>query len=148
MAALRQSAEQVLALAGLTAKDVGTVMRDSGRGTREANARLGDRGAALYEMFPGLQITKDSMDMCSLLGELGESTVNYSLLMAAFACHERRHPVLYLSSRDPDAARATLVLPAPDYSATDMARRNREGSNAKMWNRPWWGERKDGKPDY
>ncbi|MCY1250318.1 hypothetical protein D9M72_639470 [compost metagenome] len=68
--------------------------------------------------------------------------------MAAFACHERKHPVLYLSSRDPDAGRAVLVLPSPDYSVTDEARRNRKIRHGKQTNRPWWGERKDGKQDY
>ncbi len=68
--------------------------------------------------------------------------------MAAFACHERQHPVLYLSSRDLGAGRAVLVLPSPDYSATDVPRRNRKITYGKQTNRPWWGESKDGKPDY
>jgi len=148
IAALRESVEQVCAAAGLTPADIGTVMRDSGRGSREAAARLSDTAAALSPLAPKLDILKDTLDMTSLLGDLGASTVNYSLLVAAFACHERKHPVLYLSSRDPEAGRAMLVLPSPDYSVTDEARRDRLIKYGKQTNRPWWGERKDGKADY
>lgn len=148
VAALREAMEQVCAAAGIEPKAIGTVMRDSGRGSREAAARLGDTGGALQAAMPQLDLLEGTLDMTSLLGDLGAATVNYSLLMAAFACHERKHPVLYLSSRDPDAGRAVLVLPSPDYSATDEARRNRDVDYGKQYNRPWWGERKDGKPDY
>lgn len=148
VAALRETMEQVCAAAGIEPKAIGTVMRDSGRGSREAAARLSDTGGALQAALPQLDLLEDTLDMTSLLGELGASTVNYSLLMAAFACHERKHPVLYLSSRDPDAGRAVLVLPSPDYSVTDEARRNRKIRHGKQTNRPWWGERKDGKQDY
>ncbi|BEP56971.1 hypothetical protein GmRootV118_42150 [Variovorax sp. V118] len=148
VAALREAMEQVCAAAGIEPKTIGTVMRDSGRGSREAAARLSDTGGALQAALPQLDLLEDTLDMTSLLGELGASTVNYSLLMAAFACHERKHPVLYLSSRDPDAGRAVLVLPSPDYSVTDEARRNRKIRHGKQTNRPWWGERKDGKQDY
>ncbi|MGJ7530176.1 hypothetical protein [Variovorax sp. GB1P17] len=148
VAALRESVEQVCAAAGLKPADVGTFMRDSGGGSREAATRLSDTAAALSPLAPKLDTLKDTLDMTSLLGDLGASTVNYSLLMAAFACHERKHPVLYLSSRDPEAGWAMLVLPSPDYSATDVARRNRDVDYGKQYNRPWWGERKDGKADY
>ncbi|AMM25084.1 hypothetical protein [Variovorax sp. PAMC 28711] len=148
IAALREAAEQVCAAAGIDPKTVGTVMRDSGRGSREAAARLSDTTAALHSLMPNLDLVQNMLDMSSLLGDLGASTVNYSLLMAAFACHERKHPVLYLSSRDPEAARAALVLPSPDYSVTDAARRGRAVTYGKQTNRPWWGERKDGKADY
>lgn len=148
VAALRESVEQVCAAAGLSPADIGTVMRDSGRGSREAATRLSDTAAALSPLAPKLDMLKDTLDMTSLLGDLGASTVNYSLLMAAFACHERKHPVLYLSSRDPEAGRAMLILPSPDYSVTDEARRDRMIKYGKQTNRPWWGERKDGKADY
>lgn len=148
VAALRESVEQVCAAAGLSPADIGTVMRDSGRGSREAATRLSDTAAALSPLTPKIDMLKDTLDMTSLLGDLGASTVNYSLLMAAFACHERKHPVLYLSSRDPEAGHAMLVLPSPDYSVTDEARRNRMIKYGKQTNRPWWGERKDGKADY
>lgn len=148
VAALREAMEQVCTAAGIEPKAIGTVVRDSGRGSREAAGRLGDTGGALQAAMPQLDLLEDTLDMTSLLGDLGAATVNYSLLMAAFACHEHKHPVLYLSSRDPDAGRAVLVLPSPDYSVTDEARRNRKIKSGKQTNRPWWGERKDGNQDY
>ena len=70
------------------------------------------------------------------------------MLIGAFACHERKHPVLYLSVCDPGVARALVILPSPQYSETDVARRERDADRGKYWNRPWWGQRKDGKPEY
>jgi hypothetical protein len=56
--------------------------------------------------------------------------------------------VLYLSIRDPGMARALVILPSPEYSTTDTARRERDVNYRKYWNRPWWGQRKDGKPEF
>src|SRR5574343_245087 len=85
----------------------------------------------------------------AVLDELGANTVNYSLLLAAYAAHQRRHPVLYLSSRDPDAGRAQLILPNPNpVEDKDPARIDREAFSRGQWYRPWWGQRLDGKKDF
>ena len=83
IAVLREAIERVCAAAAIDPKAVGTVMRDSGRGSREAASRLADTGAALHATLPNLDLLEGTLDMTSLLGDLGASTVNDRLLMAA-----------------------------------------------------------------
>ncbi|RYD90394.1 MAG: hypothetical protein EOP50_16050, partial [Sphingobacteriales bacterium] len=52
IAALRESVEQVCAAAGLKPGAIGTVMRDAGKGSRDAAARLSDTAAALRPLMP------------------------------------------------------------------------------------------------
>lgn len=147
--ALRLAVEQVCATAGITPSRIGTVVLDCGRHTPEAAQRLADTGTALHDLLPDYELLKDAIDLPAVLDELGANTVNYSLLLAAYAANQRRHPVLYLSSRDPDAGRAMLVLPDPTpVESKDPARIDREAFSRGQWYRPWWGVRLDGKLDF
>jgi len=149
VAALRQAVEQACAAAGIAPSAIGTVARDCGRFTREASKRLGDTAAALHPLLPDVDVVHGGIDLASVFGELGANTVNYTLLMAAFAANRRRHPVLYVSSLDPEAGRAMLVLPNPDPAPiADPARIDRVARARGQWYRPWWGERLDGKRDF
>jgi hypothetical protein len=146
--ALRESVVRACVAAGLEPKAIGTVARDCGRHTPQAAARLAEVGAALHELLPEYEVVHSGIDMPALLGELGANTVNYTLLLAAYAAHMRNHPVLYLSNRDPDAARAMLVLPPPHHTPPDPNRKFREANARGQWYSPWWGQRLDGKKDY
>ncbi|MDE2441704.1 MAG: hypothetical protein KGP14_11825, partial [Betaproteobacteria bacterium] len=106
-------------------------------------------GAALHDLLPDYDLLKEAIDLPAVLDELGANTVNYSLLLAAYAANQRRHPVLYLSSRDPDAGRAMLILPNPaPVENKDPGRIDREAFSRGQWYRPWWGQRLDGKKDF
>lgn len=147
--ALRLAVEQVCATAGIAPSSIGTVVRDCGRHTPEAAQRLAETGAALHDLLPDYDLLKEAIDLPAVLDELGANTVNYSLLLAAYAANQRRHPVLYLSSRDPEAGRAMLILPNPEpVENKDPARIDREAFSRGQWYRPWWGQRVDGKKDF
>lgn len=146
--ALRQAVLKVCAAAGIAPQAIGTVATDCGRETPTASKRLGEVGAALHTLLPELDVLNDRIDMVALLGELGANTVNYTLLMAAYAAHQRNHPVLYLSSVDSDAGRAMLVFPPRDHTPPDPNRAFREHNPRGQWYAPWWGQRLDGKLDY
>ncbi|HSI58133.1 MAG TPA: hypothetical protein VLA16_11295 [Ideonella sp.] len=148
IAALREAVERVCAEAGIKPAAIGSLATDCGRGTPAASKRLGEVGAALHEMLPELDVVHERIDMAALLGELGANTVNYSLLLAAYAAHQRNDPVLYLSNVDPDAARAMLVFPPRDHTPPDPHRPFREHHARGQWYAPWWGQRLDGKKDY
>src|SRR5574343_1426625 len=62
---------------------------------------LADTGAALHDLLPDYDLLTEAIDLPAVLDELDANTVNYSLLLAAYAANQRRHPVLYVSSRDP-----------------------------------------------
>jgi len=149
VAALRQAVEQACAAAGIAPSAIGTVARDCGRLTREASKRLGHTAAALLPLLPDVDVVSGGIDVASAFGELNANTVSYTLLLAAYAANRRRHPVLYVSSLDPEAGRAMLVLPNPDPAPiADPARIDRVASAREQWYRPWWGERLDGKWDF
>lgn len=151
--ALRLAVEQACAAAGIAPSAIGTVARDAGRHTPDAARRLAETAAALHDLLPDYEVVRDGIDLTAVFGELGANTVNYTLLLAAYAAHQRRHPVLYLSSRDPDAGRAMLVLPHPDPlpiadpERIDRVARARARARGQ-WYRPWWGQRLDGKKDF
>lgn len=147
--ALRLAVEQVCATAGIAPSSIGTIVRDCGRHTPDAAQRLADTGAALHDLLPDYDLLKEAIDLPAVLDELGANTVNYSLLLAAYAANQRRHPVLYISSRDPDAGRALLILPNPaPVENKDPTRLDREAFSRGQWYRPWWGQRLDGKKDF
>lgn len=147
--ALRLAVEQVCAAAGIAPASIGTVARDCGRHSKEAATRLAETSAALLPLLPDYDIVHQGIDLAAVFGELGANTVNYTLLLAAYAANQRRHPVLYISSRDPDAGRAMLVLPTPNpVPPTDPERLNRVARSRGQWYRPWWGQRLDGKKDF
>lgn len=147
--ALRLAVEHVCAATGIAPSAIGTVARDCGRHTPAAAQRLADTAAALHGLLPDYDLLKDAIDLPAVFDELGANTVNYTLLLAAYAANQRRHPVLYLSSRDPDAGRAMLVLPNPHPAENqDPGRIDREAFSRGQWYRPWWGERLDGKKDF
>lgn len=148
VAALRQAVEQACAAAGLRPADIGKVVTDAGRHTPEASARLGELGGALAEPMPEFDLLKDRIDFASLLGELGANTVNLSLLVGAYAAYRHNVPVLYVSTVDPDAGRAMLILPPAGHVPPAPGRKFKELSNIGQWYSPWWGKRLDGRKDY
>ena len=147
--ALRLAVEQACASAGIAPTAIGTVARDCGRYTPAAAQRLADTGAALHDLLPDYDLHRDAIDLPAVFDELGANTVSYTLLLAAYAANQRRHPVLYVSSRDSDAGRAMLILPNPQPAEIqDPARIDREANSRGQWYRPWWGQRLDGKKDF
>jgi hypothetical protein len=147
-AALRLAAQQVCADAGIDPKTLGSLASDCGRHTPAAGKSLSEVTAALLTLAPQLDVVHQRIDMVALLGELGANTVNYSLLLAAYAAHQRNHVVLYLSNVDPEAARAMLIFPPLNHTPSDPHRAFPEHNSRGQWYAPWWGQRLDGKKDY
>ena len=112
VAALRLAVQRVCAEAGIEPKAIGALATDCGRGSPVASKRLGEVGSALHRVAPQWDVSKDRIDMVALLGELGANTVNYTLLLAAFAAHQRNHVVLYLSNVDSEACSRHAGVPA------------------------------------
>lgn len=152
IAALRQAVQQVCAAAGFSPKDIGSLATDCGRHSPAAAKWLAEVSAALHDIAPQwADVPAQRIDMVALLGGqdgLGANTVNYTLLLAAYAAYERNHPVLYLSNVDPVAGRAMLVLPPLGHQPPDPHRTYREHNYRGQWYAPWWGQRLDGKKDY
>ena len=146
--AMRQAVMQACAAAGIDPTSIGSVATDCGRGTAASAQRLGEVGRVLHDVLPEFDVTKDRIDMVALLGELGANTVNYTLLMAAYAAHQRNHVVLYLSNVDAEAGRAMLIFPPKDHTPPDPHRSFPEHKPRGQWYAPWWGQRLDGKLDY
>ncbi|MCH2242124.1 MAG: hypothetical protein MK041_09355 [Aquabacterium sp.] len=146
--AQRQAIEQACAAAGLKPQDIGKVVTDAGRHTPQASARLGELGGALADLMPDFDVLKDRIDFAALLGDLGANTVNLSLLVSAYAAYRHNVPVLYVSTVDPDAGRAMLVLPPAGHVPPDPYRKFKEHPNIGQWYAPWWGPRLDGRKDY
>lgn len=148
IAALREAVERVCKDAGIAPQSIASLATDCGKGSPAAGKRLSEVGAVMHGLAPALDVVHQRIDMAALLGELGANTVNYTLLVAAYAAHQRNHPVLYLSNVDPDAARAMLVFPPLDHTPPDPHREFREHNPRGQWYAPWWGQRLDGKKDY
>ena len=148
VAALRQAVQRLCAQAKIEPKVIKAVATDCGRGSAAASKRLSEVSAALHGLMPDLDLVHERLDMAALLGELGANTVNYTLLIAAYAAHQRNYPVLYLSNVDPDAARAMLVFPPLEPTPPTSSRSFREHHARGQWYAPWWGRRLDGKLDY
>ena len=146
--ALREAVQRLCTQAGIEPKAIKSLATDCGRGSPAAAKRLAEVGAALHALAPDVDAVHERIDMVALLGELGANTVNYTLLLAAYAAHQRNHPVLYLSNVDPDAGRAMLVFPPLDHTPPDPNRPFREHHARGQWYAPWWGQRLDGKKDY
>lgn len=147
-AAAREVAEQALAACGVEPAAVGTLVRDCGFGSPEAQARISDvmtgAGAVLQHLNPDT----DLVDLAGPLGDLGANTVSTSLLMAAWFAHQRNKPALYVSVADPAAARALLVLPPPGHVAPAPRTRYPEARHGSQWYAAWWGKRLDGLKDF
>lgn len=148
IAALRQAVQQVCAEAGIEPASLGSLVTDCGRHTAAAGKRLSEVSAALTDIAPQWDLPDERIDLAALLGDLGANTVNYSLVMAAYAAHQRNHVVLFLSNVDPDAGRSLLVFPPADHTPPDPKRPFREHNPRGQWYAPWWGQRLDGKKDY
>lgn len=146
--AMRQAVMQARTAAGIDSTSIGSVATDCGRGTALSAQHLGEVGRVLHDVLPEFDVTKDRIDMVALIGELGANTVNYTLLMAAYAAHQRNHVVLYLSNVDPEAGRAMLIFPPKDHTPPDPHRSFPEHKPRGQWYAPWWGQRLDGKLDY
>ena len=98
-----------------------------------AARQFSEVSTALHPLLPALDLLNERIDLVALLGELGANTVNYTLLLAAYAAHQRNHPVLYLSNVDADAGRAMLVFPptnhiSPEGAASPLSRAPSPGS--------------------
>lgn len=148
VAALRLAVAQVCTTAGLSPSSIASIATDCGRNTPTASKRLGEVGAALHDLSPDLDLVHQRIDMVALLGDLGANTVNVTLLMAAYAAHQRNHPVLYVSNVDPEAARAMLVFPPLNHTPPDPNRKFPDHPHRGQWYAPWWGQRQDGKKDF
>jgi len=147
VAALRLAVQQVCATADIEPNSIGSIASDCGRNTPAASKRLSEVAAALHGLVHDLDVVHQRIDMVALLGELGANTVNYSLLLAAYAAYQRNHVVLYVSNVDPDAGRAMLVFPPRDHTQPDP-HREFPTHDAGQWYAPWWGQRLDGKKDF
>lgn len=147
-AAIRMAIEKACAEAEIDPLSIRSLASDCGKGSPEAAKRLADLGAVAHDLMPDIDVLKDRIDMAALLGELGAHNVTYTLLMAAYAAHQRNHPVLYVSTRDPDAGRAMIVFPPMNHTPPDPNRKFREHNARGQWYAPWWGQRLDGKQDY
>lgn len=148
--AYRTAIEQAAANAGIAPKQIGTWVRDAGRGTKDATTRLVLLTRALHDLkidISDFDDVEQNVDMVALLGELGANTVSFSLLMASYAAHQRNHPVMYVSTRDPTSARAIVVLPPPNHKPPPGHQEFRYATTLGQFNRPWWGKRLDGKKD-
>lgn len=148
--AYRAAIEQAAANAGIAPKQIGTWVRDAGRGTKDATARLVLLTRALHDLkidIDDFDDVEQNVDMVSLLGDLGANTVSFSLLMASYAAHRRNHPVMYVSTQDPGSARAIVVLPPPNHTPPPERQEFRYATTFSQFNRPWWGKRLDGKKD-
>ncbi|MBZ8143010.1 hypothetical protein CLD22_24370 [Rubrivivax gelatinosus] len=146
--ALREAALRACAAADLDPKRIGSLATDCGKGSPQAAHRLAEVGSAMHDLAPDIDVVHQRVDLVAVLGELGANTVNYTLLLAAYAAYERNHPVLYLSNVDRAAARAMLVLPPAGHVPPDPARKFPEHNYRGQWYAPWWGQRLDGKKDY
>ena len=148
--AYRAAIEQAAANAGIAPKQIGTWVRDAGRGTKDATARLVLLTRALHDLkidIDDFDDVEQNVDMVSLLGDLGANTVSFSLLMASYAAHRRNHPVMYVSTQDAGSARAIVVLPPPNHTPPPERQEFRYATTFSQFNRPWWGKRLDGKKD-
>lgn len=147
-AAMRAAIEKACAEADIDPRSIRSLASDCGKGSPEAAKRLADLGAVAHDLMPDIDVLKDRIDMAALLGELGAHNVTYTLLMAAYAAHQRNHPVLYVSTRDPEAGRAMIVFPPLNHTPPDPNRKFREHNARGQWYAPWWGARMDGLLDY
>lgn len=147
-AAMRTAIEKACIEAGIDPRSIRSLASDCGKGSPEAAKRLADLGAVAHDLMPDIDVLNERIDMAALLGELGAHNVTYTLLMAAYAAHQRNHPVLYVSTRDPDAGRAMIIFPPLDHNPPDPNRTFREHNARGQWYAPWWGQRLDGKLDY
>ena len=141
--------EQAAAKAGLQPGEIGTWVRDVGKGTEAAELQVAAFSDSLYELKTETSDQSNpsqNQDMAALLGNLGANTVNYSLLMASYAAYAYNHPVMIVSTSDAHSVRAMVVMTPPGHRVPEP-KKFRYAASLEEFNRPWWGERLDGKLD-
>ena len=76
---------------------------------------------------------------------MGATTTPYHLLLAAWAANNEGKPMLVANVVGGEDA--VLVTPPEHYTQVDTRQPYWAARSENDFSRPWWGRRKDGKPD-
>jgi hypothetical protein len=120
--------------------DIGRYFHDATGGQA-----LGLAAQAATETLPGFEWQKQQYSLPAWLGEMGATTTAYHLLLAAWAAHTEGKPMLVADVTETQDA--VLVVPPKDYTPVDTKQPYWAARSENDYSRPWWGKRKDGKPD-
>ncbi len=137
---LRAVIREALDRASVKPEAIGRYFHDAAGG---ADLALAARGAT--EGLPHFAWDKQNYSLPAWLGETGALTTPYHLLLASWAAHTEGKPMLVVNVRDTQDA--LVVTPPEHYTPVDTTQPYWAARSENDFSRPWWGRRKDGKPD-
>jgi hypothetical protein len=140
LARLKYALKEAVERGDVQPADIGRYFHDATGGQA-----LGLAAQAATETLPGFEWNKQQYSLPAWLGEMGASTTAYHLLLAAWAAHTEGKPMLVADVTETQDA--VLVVPPKDYTPVDTKQPYWAARSENDYSRPWWGKRKDGKPD-
>lgn len=144
---LKAAFTEALSRAATSPETLGRLVHDAGAG-EAGSERLGPLARAATETLPEFDWLEQQVNLPGWLGELGASTTAYNLLAAAWAAHSENRPALVAGVTDPEATHALTVVPPPGHVPPDPNTLYWGARAESEFSRPWWGRRRDGKPDF
>jgi hypothetical protein len=137
---LKAALSEALARGGVSPDQVGRYFHDAAGGKA-----LGLAAQAATETLPGFDWEKQNYSLPAWLGDMGATTTPYHLLLAAWAANTEGKPMLVANVVGGEDA--VLVTPPEHYTPVDTHQPYWAARSENDFSRPWWGKRKDGKPD-
>lgn len=137
---LKTALSEALARGGVSPDQVGRYFHDAAGGKT-----LGLAAQAATETLPGFDWEKQNYSLPAWLGDMGATTTPYHLLLAAWAANTEGKPMLVANVVGGEDA--VLVTPPEHYTPVDTHQPYWAARSENDFSRPWWGKRKDGKPD-
>lgn len=137
---LKTALTEALARGSVSPEQVGRYFHDAAGGKD-----LGLAAQAATETLPGFDWEKQSYSLPAWLGDMGATTTPYHLLLASWEANVTGKPMLVanvVGGQD-----AVLVTPPEHYTPVDTTQPYWAARSQNDASRPWWGRRKDGKPD-
>lgn len=137
---LKVALTEALARGGVSATQVDRYFHDAASGKD-----LGLAAQAATETLPGFDWEKQNYSLPAWLGDTGATTTGYHLLLASWEANVTGKPMLVANVVGGEDA--VLVTPPEHYIPVDTRQPYWAARSQNDFSRPWWGKRKDGKPD-
>ena len=137
---LKTALTEALARGGVPPAQVGRYFHDAASGKE-----LGLAAQAATETLPGFDWEKQNYSLPAWLGDMGATTTPYHLLLASWEANVTGKPMLVTNVVGGEDA--VLVTPPEHYTPVDIHQPYWAARSQNDASRPWWGRRKDGKPD-
>ena len=141
---LKAVTSESLTRAKVEGQDLGRIVHDASN-----SKQLGMAAQVSTEIVGSghLDWFKQQMNLSAWLGDLGAATTSYQVLMGAYAAFANNKPSIVLDINEAGEQWAMTISPPPNHQPP--ATRSYWGAMGDgAYSLPWWGKRRDGKPDF